>query len=653
MPAEFLLPGMDYLQGFKKEFKKFRVSRSFKENIEPEEILIDAQKEKDFSEQKIEIPLHSKIFVIFFGLILFALAALALRAGYFQISKNENYLALAERNSLRIYPIAASRGLIYDRNLAPLVSNQPGYNIFLSPQDLPQNKNERDTLVEQISELLQISPKDLTKALEEFNFEKIQRMVLVSDLAPDKILGLEAMLKNFPGLSVEKGITRQYSYGEILSHVLGYTGAVSEAELKKFSDYLMSDHIGKDGLEAIYEGFLKGKTGERRVEVDAKSRQIKEAGIKEPVGGQDIVTTIDLELQKKLFNEISRMLGNLKISKAAAVAMDPRNGQVLALVSQPSFDNNLFEKNTPVADFEKIQDDSNAPLLNRVISGLYPPGSTIKPLIASAALEEKVILPFDTIYDPGQITIVNQYDPNIIYTFLDWKAHGAVNLYSAISESCNVYFYTVGGGYGNIDGLGVERIKKYLALFGLGQSTNIDLPGEASGLIPDADWKEKEKNEKWFIGDTYHVSIGQGDLLVTPLQIASAISAIANGGKLFSPYLVDKIVDSDKNSIKAFKPRVLRQDFILNKNLEAVRKGMRQAVTAGSARFLNDLPVKVAGKTGTAQVAGQQRENAWFVGFAPYDDPQIVLVILLENAGEGSSYAVPIAKEVFRWYFTK
>ncbi len=644
---------MEYVEESKKEFKKFSITRSFKENIEPEEILIDAQKSKDFLEQKIEIPLRSKVFVIFFGLILLSLAALAARAGYFQISKNNSYLSLSEGNSLRIYPIPAPRGMIYDRNLAPLVSNQPGYDIYLAPQDLPANKDERDTVLEQISGLLGLSPKDLNKALEEYDFEKMQRIILVKDLAPDKILNLEARIKNFPGLFIEKGIMRQYLYGQALSHILGYTGIMSENDLIKFSDYSASDRIGKDGLESVYEKFLKGEDGEYRVEVDAKSRQIKELGSKESVSGQNVVSTIDLGLQKKLFEQISGMLKKLNITKAVAVAMDPRNGQVLALLSFPSFDDNLFEKNASSSDFEKIQSDISAPLLNRAISGLYPSGSTIKPLLASAALEENIVTPTTTIFDPGQIVIVNQFNPNIIYTYPDWKAHGTVNLYSAIAQSCNVYFYTVGGGYGNIQGLGMERIKKYFELFGLGQTTGIDLPGEMSGRIPDPAWKEKNIGEQWFLGDTYHVSIGQGDLLVTPLQMASAISAIANGGKLFSPYLVDKIVDSDKNSIKVFEPRVLRQDFIADKNLEAVRKGMRQAVTEGSARFLNDLSINVAGKTGTAQVAGQARENAWFVGFAPYDDPQIALVIMLENAGEGSSWAVPIAKEVFKYYFTK
>lgn len=644
---------MDYVEGFKKEFRKFRVIRSFKENIEPEEILLDAQKREHLSEQKIEIPLRSRIFFVFFGIVALGLVALGLGAAYLQINKAQNYLSLSERNSSRVYLIPAPRGIIYDRYFKALAANLPSYNIFLSPQDLPRAKSERDTAVEQIGGLLGLSPKELNNALAHFDFEKSQRILLASDLESDKILALEARLENFPFLSVEKGIIRQYLYTDILSHILGYTGAVSESDLQKFNEYSPTDRIGKEGLEAMYENFLKGESGERRVEVDAKSRHIKELGVKEPLAGQNVVATIDSKLQQKLYGEISQTLKNLKISKAAAVAMDPRNGQVLALVSLPSYDNNLFEKSASTTDFKKIKNDPAAPLLNRAISGQYPSGSTIKPLIGAAALQENVVTANTTIYDPGQIIIINQYDPNIIYTFPDWKAHGVTNLYSAIAESCNVYFYTVGGGYGGIEGLGISRIKKYLELFGLGRLSGIDLPGEAAGLIPDPDWKEKKKNEKWFIGDTYHVSIGQGDLLATPLQMASAISAIANGGKLFSPYLVDKIVDSDKNTIKTFAPRLLRQDFITGKNLEAVRKGMRQAVTAGSARFLNDLPVKAAGKTGTAQMAGQARENAWFVGFAPYDDPQIVLVIMLENAGEGSSYAVPIAKEVLKYYFSR
>lgn len=644
---------MDYLPEFKEKFKGFKIRRSFKENIDPEEILIDVQKPLDLQDQKLETPLRARVFVIFFGIIIIGLAVLLFRSGYLQFLKSEDYLKLAQRNSVRIYPVLAPRGIIYDKNLTPLINNLPSYDVFLTPQDLPKDKMERETTIEQISFLLDLNPKEVTKEISDFDFEKEQRILLIGDLAMEKILMLQSRLGDFPALTVENGVQRQYLYGEILSHILGYTGKLSKEDLSVFSDYSTAERLGQEGLEMNYEEFLRGKPGQRQIEVDSKGRQKKEVGVKEPIAGENLVATIDIGLQKKIFDEVSHMLASLKLTRAAAVAIDPRNGKVLSLLSLPAYNNNLFEESISAADFKKLEEDPGNPLFNRVISGQYPSGSTIKPMLAAAALEEKVVTPSTIVNDPGQITIVNQYNPSIVYNFPDWKVHGAVNIYSAIAQSCDVYFYTIGGGWNGIEGLGIDRIKKYLDLFGFDKPLGIDLPGEQGGLVPDENWKQKIKGEQWYIGDTYHVSIGQGDLLVTPLQMASAIASIANGGKLFSPYLVDKIVDSDKNNIKVFEPYIIRDNFIKSDNLAVVRKGMREAVVSGTARYLADLTVEVAGKTGTAQIAGQEMPNAWFVGFAPYDNPEIVLVIMLENAGEGSSYAVPIAKEIFRYYFSR
>jgi len=643
---------MDFLMDDKKEYRGFLVKKSFKENIEPEEVLLDAQKIIDFPEQKLETPLKARVFLLFFSIILFGLSALAVRAGYYQFFKNSTYLTLSQRNSLRAYPVAAPRGLIYDRNLKPLVNNLPGSNVFLTPQDLPKDAFLRDDMIERISYLLDLDPKDINQMLAEFNFEKAQRILLVSDLTPEKSLELESRLTDFPALSIENGVIRQYSYGQMFSHILGYTGRLSKEDLQSFQNYELTDRIGKSGLEAQYEQYLKGQAGQHQMEVNAAGRQIQDLGVKEPIAGQNLVTTLDFGLQQEMFGDLAKMLESLKGVKAVAVAMDPRNGQILGLVSLPSFDNNVFEKNNQAADFEGLWSDINQPLFDRAVAGQYPSGSTIKPLIGSAALQEGVVTPTTTIYDTGEIVIGNQFNPSIVYRFPDWKAHGTVNIYSAIAQSCDVYFYTVGGGYGDISGLGIDKIDKYLQLFGLGQITGVDLPGEQAGLVPSPDWKQKTKNEGWYIGDTYHVSIGQGDLLVTPLQMTASIASIANGGKLYTPYLVDKIVDSDKNSIKVLTPQIKRDNFIKPDILNTIRQGMRQAVTEGSVRQLADLPVKAAGKTGTAQVAGQ-KEDAWFVGFAPYDNPQIVLTILFEDAGEGSSFAVPVAKEVLNYYFTR
>ena len=403
---------MDYLVEFKKEFKKLKVRQTFKENIEPEEILLDAQK-PEFNQQKIELPLKPRVFFAFFAIILTALVILASRSAYLQIWQNKNYAALAQSNSLRAYPILAPRGLIYDRNLKTLVTNAPSFNILLTPQDLPKDKQERETVIEQISFLLGLNPKDVNQELANFDFEKSQNILLAVSLAPDEILPIESRIKDFPELTLEEGIIRQYPLGESLSHVLGYTGKINKDELSLYGNYYLSERIGKEGLESSFEQILRGTPGERQVEVNALGRQIQEIGIKPPISGQNIVTTIDSDLQKEIFDVMSRTAKNSQLKRGAAVALDPRDGQVLAMVSLPSYDDNIFEQGILPQDLEKIQQDPDKPLFNRAISGQYPSGSTIKPVIGAAALQEKVISPQTTIYDSGSLQIVNQYNSSI------------------------------------------------------------------------------------------------------------------------------------------------------------------------------------------------------------------------------------------------
>jgi len=342
------------------------------------------------------------------------------------------------------------------------------------------------------------------------------------------------------------------------------------------------------------------------------------------------------------------MLQRLKTDRAAGVALNPNTGEIMALVSFPNINNNKFIQGFTKEELEKIIQDSSKPFLNRAISGVYPPGSTIKPLIAAAVLKEGVVTPNQTINCTGSITVYNKYYPNIFRIYHDWKIHGITNIIKAIAESCNVYFYTVGGGYGEIQGLGIEKINYYLEKFGLGKISGIDLPEERRGLVPDKNWKEKTKNEDWYIGDTYNVSIGQGDMMTTPLQMALATAAVANNGTLFKPQIVSKIGD------KSISSQVLEKNIIDDEEIfRVVKKGMREAVISGSAKYLYDLPIKAAGKTGTAEASGNKSPHGWFTCFAPYEKPEIVLTILIENGGEGSSVAAPIAKEVLKWYFNQ
>jgi len=338
--------------------------------------------------------------------------------------------------------------------------------------------------------------------------------------------------------------------------------------------------------------------------------------------------------------------------------VDPRTGAVLALVSYPSYDDNSFSRGISQADYNKIANDPFQPLFNRAISAKYPTGSTIKPFEASAALQEKIISPDKLINDPGYILIHSQYDPNVVYKKGGVEPHGLVDMKKAIAVSSNIYFYTVGGGYEDQQGLGPSRIKKYLSLFGWDQKTGIDLPEEFKGFIPDPAWKKTTKGQPWWDGDTYNLSIGQSDLQTTPLQVANAYAAIANGGTLYKPQIVNKIISGSGDkaiTIKEFTPQIIRSGFIDAQNLEIVREGMRDGVDKpyGISRILNSLPVAVAAKTGTAEIGYANQYNVWSSVFAPYDNPEIVLVVTAENVNGVGAVTLPVARDVLQWYFTK
>jgi len=356
--------------------------------------------------------------------------------------------------------------------------------------------------------------------------------------------------------------------------------------------------------------------------------------------------SVDLDLQKFITDDLQKALDELGIQQGVVVAANPKTGEILSMVSLPAFDNNLFVTSGNNEQITKIMSDQNKPLINRATSGVYPFGSTIKPFIASAGLQEKIITTSTTIQDPGEIRVGQ-------WVFPDWKVHGTVDVYKAIAESCNVFFYSVGGGWQNIKGLGIDKIKQYLTYFGFGSKTGIDIPSDAEGLVPSPDWKKKVKNESWYIGDTYHVSIGQGDVLVTPLQLLNGVSAIANGGSLLKPHFVWKILDKDGKVLQEFQREVVRENFVSKENIEVVREGMHQATTEGSARQLGNLPVAVAAKTGTAQFGNEGKTHAWITAFAPFEDPQIAIVVLVEGGGEGNSTAQPIAKDILQYYFSR
>ena len=535
------------------------------------------------------------------------------------------------------------RGIIYDRNNVPLVSNKPVFNLRVVPVDLlrqPEVSGIIAYLAGTISEL----PEETTAKIEKLAHFSVP-ITLKHNISKELALALKAKFSDNPAVIVEVANQRNYIDAPYFFHLLGHIGKINQTEYQESSEYFIDDWLGRTGLELRYEELLRGNYGEQIVEINAKGQIQNVFSTKEPEIGKDIVLSIDAGLQKKLYESLQQMLRGLNTNRAAGIAINPKTGKILAMVSLPSLDNNKFISGFSEEEFEEVVNSSSKPLFNRVISGTYPPGSTIKPLVALAALEEEIISPKESLLCAGSLAIPNKYLPGISHVFHDWKTHGPTNLVKAIAESCNVYFYTIGGGYGNIKGLGVTKISQYLRKFGLGEDSGIDLSGEADGFVPDAQWKKETKKEEWFTGDTYNISIGQGDILTTPLQVALFTAAIANNGTMYSPQLINRVGE------EIVLPQITKEKIIDNQEaFDLVKQGMREAIISGSARYLSDLSVNVAGKTGTSQTPSGLY-HAWFTSFAPYEDPEIVLTILIENGGEGSSVAVPVAKEVFKTYF--
>jgi len=620
------------------QLKKRKVGLYSKEEIEPHETLLDelAQRKEEelgISEKKFEVPLLKKVLQLLLVFVFILNSVIFAKTFQLQVIEGKNLSALAEENKFIIHQIQAERGVIYDRNFLQLVFNQPSFDLVCRKIDLPKEKTEEKKILREISQILKINSDELEKKIEESQTP----VVLVSEnLDHQTLIILEAKIRELPGFQIKNNTVRDYLESKSFSHLIGYKRKTGE----------------KNGLEKSYDEILKEKPGEILTERDAEGNLISQETTSLPESGKSLVLWLDAGLQKKIEEELKKKLKEIGAEIGAAVALDPKTGGILALVSLPSFDNNLFSKRMSEEEWEQIDEDPLEPLFNRVISGGYPTGSAIKPLIASAALEEEMISPQKKINCQGIIEIPHQYIPEIIYKFHDWKTHGWTDMRKAIAESCNIYFYTIGGGYGDQEGLGPTKIKKYLGLFGWGSKTGIDLPQEAEGFLPDPSWKKEELGEIWYDGDTYHLSIGQGYLRVTPLQMAASFVPIANGGKLLQPQVVKEIIDSEKKLVEEIKPKIIRENFINPENLQIVREGMRQAVTSGTATgWLDQLRVPVASKTGSAQTGEKDYLDNWITVFAPYEDPQIVLTIMIADVKEGPVVTPPVAKAILEWYF--
>jgi penicillin-binding protein 2 len=563
-------------------------------------------------------------------------------------SKNQD---LALGNSIRPRSILSTRGIITDANGTWLARNKPSFALGVYPSDVPKKKSDRENFYKELAVKSGLSESDIKVKIEANGLSSIELVVLKSDLSREDALILEENIFGMPGVVVDARAVREYKSDSGLAHILGYTGLVSDQELKENSEYLRNEDTGKMGIEKTYQNYLRGNPGVEAVEVDSKGQVVRtlvDTNNRPPQMGSNLTLNIDYPLQQVMTNELAAGIAsvqNVDVTSGVVVALNPNTGAVLGLVSLPSYDNNIFSGELNNEEYQKLLDDKALPLLNRATLGTYPSGSVIKIVMAAAGLQEGIINKNTSIETPPEITVGQ-------WKFPDWKWHsGVTDVMRAIAESNNIFFYALAGGWDKIKGLGVEKLGKYLSLFGFGSKTGIDLPNEAAGLVPSPDWKEKDKKENWYLGDTYHMGIGQGDLLVTPLQMVKAMSAVANGGKLITPQIVKEVTNSDGQIVKTFEPKIERQGFISDDNIRVVQEGMRQCVISGSGKVLQDLSVSSAAKTGTAQFFNNQKTHAWFEAYAPYENPQIAIVVLVEGGGGGYEVAGPITNNILKYYF--
>lgn len=612
----------------------------------------------------IEEPIRSNYLKYFFGTIFIIVTVLSAQLFNLQVINGQKNLAYADNNRIRVRNIRAERGVIYDKNKQIIARNLANFDLIVLPNQLPKDEKERQALYENIAILANISKDEVVKKAEERGLKYSQPLLVATNISRDQALNVEEKSKDLKGFSLDTNPVREYLDGGSLSHFLGYTGRIALEDKVDPSIYTPTDLIGKNGLEKAYEPDLKGINGREQVEVNSSGKPIKLLASREAKAGNDLVLTIDKGLQEKMAQYLSEGLNNAGSMRGVAVAMDPNSGQILAAVSTPSYDNNLFAHGISNNIYNKLVNDPNKPLLNRIASGTYPIGSTIKPFDSAAALQEKVITPSTTIEDRGKIDVPNQYNPSIVYTFKGWKPEGlgVVNVSRAITWSSDIFFYVVSGGYQGFKGLGADRLITYLKKFGFGHKTGIDTNDEASGYVPTPDSKKARTGEPWYIGDTYNLAIGQGNLLATPLQLLIATSSIASGGTIYQPRLVKEIIAPEGKPVRTINPEVSANNFVSDENLRIIQEGMHRVVTEGTAccSIKNEVPVSVSGKTGTAETSSagfdgknsRTRPHAWFTSYAPSDKPTIAMVVLVENSGEGAEYAVPITKNILKWYFS-
>jgi len=591
-----------------------------------EEVVSDSLSDKEFDVR--EKPLNPLVFHTVLSVSVLVAMVFLGRTAFFTGVDADRYIKRSEANINQDVPLIAPRGIIVDREGIPLVENEVIFTVFLQLDEMIRN-GEREAVLTASEKLLGLDMEEVSENLEDTNIESVTDIILARNITRDQVIAIRT--SGIQSLIVENDYKRNYK-SPAFSHVVGYVNLVSSDDLRRNEKLTLNDLIGKSGLESFYDDKLRGDNGFITISRNAKGELEDIQRTSEPVAGEMMETTIDAEFQEYFYNRMLKGLGSLGRTSGVGLAINPKNGEVLALLSFPSFDANN------VSDYLS---NVNRPLFNRAVSGLYSPGSTIKPVHGVAALSEEVVTTEKQIFSAGFIEIPNRFNPDNPSIFVDWKPHGWVNIHSALARSSNVYFYVVGGGFEGLKGVGIEKLRDYWVNFGLDKLTGIDLPGEATGFLPSPDEKEERTGIIWRVGDTYNISIGQGDLQLTPLELLNSIVAIAEG-RAYQLHIAKTDQIEEIINIIDFEPA-----------LTEVRTGLEDAVSKsyGTANLLDTLPISVAAKTGSAQTAGNTKTNALFIGYAPADDPQIAVLVLIEDAREGSLNAIPIARDVFEWYY--
>ncbi|MBP9837850.1 MAG: penicillin-binding protein 2 [Proteobacteria bacterium] len=575
------------------------------------------------------------------------LSLLIFRLWYLQCAYGSYYRDLSENNRIRTIRTSPPRGIIYDRNEQVLVRNRPAFDLAVILEDTQNINATLRTISEVTGRELSSLEKQLKSPGKSQHFEP---RIIISDISREELAKIKVNSYRLPGIIIKTVPTRDYPWGSLAAQTLGYAREISKQQIEnlndKGEDYHIGDLLGQSGLEKQFENNLRGKSGYSQVEVDAMGHRRKsELGIIDNEEGDSLYLTLDLELQKIAERDLEGKRG-------AVVALDPRNGEVLVLASAPSFDANLFSGKMEAQDWDSVNTNKDRPLNNRAISSRYPPGSTFKLFMALAGLSEKRISVNTEVNCPGYYMFAGRP-----YKCHKHSGHGAVNLEKAITVSCNVYFYQLG------QQLDIDNIEKYGKLFGFGSLTGIEVPGEDAGILPSDHWKRLVHKQKWFPGDTLPVAIGQGYLNITPLQMALGISTIANGGTLYKPFLVKKTVSRSTGDTTEYSPKILETGKIDPIAIETVRKFAINVVNdpRGTGKKAKLPKILVAGKTGTAQVgvlgkdklSDQFKDHAWFIAYAPAENPSIAMAIIVENSGHGGEFAAPIARDIMVEHFKK